>query len=111
MNTGLNGYDEILLVLVVAIAHCIILINFINSKVKAFNTDDGVFSIVWFLLVVAGYIVSAMSYIVLLQYVYHHAPYFILLIFGILFVILFLYLVYLIAFKCKFSFSVKIDKK
>lgn len=43
MNPNLTDYDKILAVLVVAIAHCIILINFINSKVKAFDDNTGKF--------------------------------------------------------------------
>ena len=111
MNPNLTDYDKILAVLVVAIAHCIILINFINSKVKAFDNNTGKFSIFWFFLVVVAYVVSVLFYITLIQFMYYSVPYFSLFIVGIIFVCVFLYLLYLITFKCKLSLSVKIDKK
>ena len=111
MNFLDSEYDRILAVLVVAIAHCIILIHFINARVRAFDTENGKFSVLWFLLVLFGYIVSFMFYITLVQIIYYNVPYSVLLLLGMLFIALFFYLVYLITFKCKFSFSVKIDKK
>lgn len=111
MNHNLTDYDKILGVLVVAIAHCIILINFINARVRAFDDQHGKFSVLWFFLVMAGYIISVVFYIILIQFMYYSVPYFSLFLVGIIFICVFLYLLYLITFKCKFSFSVKVDKK
>lgn len=111
MNPNLTDYDKILGVLVVAISHCVILIHFINSKVKAFDYDNGKFSVFWIILLTFAYIISVLFYIVLIQYVYYAVPYFSLFVVGIIFVCVFLYLLYLITFKCKLSLSVKIDKK
>ena len=111
MNLSLSEYDKILAVLVVAIAHCIILIQFINVRVKAFDDQHGKFSVLWFFLVMAGYIISVVFYIILIQFMYYSVPYFSLFLVGIIFICVFLYLLYLITFKCKFSFSVNIDKK
>lgn len=111
MNLGLSEYDKILAVLVVAIAHCIILIQFINVRVKAFDDQHGKFSVLWFFLVMAGYVISFLFYITLVQFIYYNVPYSVLFLLGLLFIALFFYLIYMITFKCKFSFSVKIDKK
>lgn len=111
MNPNLTDYDKILGVLVVAISHCVILIHFINSKVKAFDCDNGKFSVFWIILLTFAYIISVLFYIALIQYVYYAVPYFSLFVVGIIFVCVFLYLLYLITFKCKLSLSVKIDKK